>query len=70
MKAWLREHLIDDIGRAWKFVSNWVFGLLVLLPVVWVELPDDLKSMIPAEWAPYVVSIVAAGGLIGRQVKQ
>lgn len=57
---------VDNIRSAWKWYSVQALGILTIFPIVWIELPADIKSRIPAEWTPYVVSAVALGGLIGR----
>jgi len=57
---------VENIKSAWKWYSVQALGVLTILPIVWIELPADIKTRIPAEWTPYVVSAVALGGLIGR----
>lgn len=58
--------LVEGAKNAWKWHSVQVFAALTVLPIVWMELPADIKAKIPAEWMPFVVSLVAFGGLIGR----
>lgn len=58
--------LVEGAKNAWKWHSAQALAALTLLPIVWMELPADIKAMIPDGWTPYVVSGVALGGLIGR----
>lgn len=62
----MRFKLVEGAKSAWKWHSAQALGVLALTPIVWMELPADIKSRIPDEWTPYVVSVVALGGLIGR----
>lgn len=58
--------LVENAKAAWKWYSVQALGVLTVVPIVWIELPADIKAHIPDEWMPYVVSAVALGGLIGR----
>ena len=58
--------LVEGAKTAWKWHSAQALAALTLLPIIWMELPADAKSMIPDGWDPYIVSVVALGGLIGR----
>lgn len=58
--------LVENVKSAWKWYSVQALGVLAVVPMVWVELPADIKSHIPDEWMPYVVSVIALGGLVGR----
>jgi hypothetical protein len=62
--------LVSNARQGWKWLSTWAFTTLAALPFVWAELPADLKAMIPETAAPYLVTAVAIGGLIGRFVDQ
>jgi len=37
-----------------------------VLPMVWAELPDDIKTQIPANWHPWIVAVIALGGILLR----
>lgn len=58
--------LVENAKSAWKWYSVQALGVLAVVPMVWVDLPADIKSHIPDEWMPYVVSVIALGGLVGR----
>lgn len=58
--------LVENVKSAWKWYSVQALGVLTVMPMVWAELPADIKSHIPDEWMFYVVSVIALGGLVGR----
>lgn len=66
---WLKSHLVDDVRDAWKWFSTWIFGIITVLPIVWPQMPADLKAALPADLMPYV-SALAFAGLVLRLVKQ
>ena len=47
-----------------------VLAVLAALPLVWVALPADVKGYLPDAIEPYVLAVLALGGLIGRLVDQ
>ena len=58
--------LVDDIGKAWRWHSAQILAALTVAPMVWEQLPADLKDRVPDDWMPYVVACVAFAGLVGR----
>lgn len=58
--------LVQGIKRAWQWHSVQVLAVLSVLPMVWVELPADIKSRIPSDWIPYILALLAIAGLVGR----
>lgn len=62
--------LVEDWRDAPKWISMRVLALLVILPPVWLALPPDLKAYIPADWMPFIVSLVALGAALGRLKEQ
>ena len=58
--------LVSDWRNALRWHSTQAFVVLAALPSAWLILPDDLKDKVPAEWLPYIIPVVAIGGLIGR----
>lgn len=62
--------LIPEWRDAWRWFSVHALGLIVLLPLVWAEMPPEVMALIPASWHPYIVAAVAAAGLVGRMVDQ
>lgn len=58
--------LVQDWKDAWKWHSAQALAALALLPIVWMELPPDVKAFIPEAWQPWIVMGLAFGGLVGR----
>lgn len=58
--------LVKNAGQAWKWHSTQIFVILGALPVVWMQLPDDAKAMIPEAATPYIPALLAFAGLVGR----
>ena len=58
--------LVSDWRDAWRWTSVHILSALTVAPLVWVELPADLKSQIPEAWYPWIICGVAFFGLIGR----
>ena len=58
--------LVDNAKTAWRWHSAQILAALTVAPMVWEQLPADLKSHIPPEIMPYVVAAVAFAGLVGR----
>ena len=58
--------IVSDWKQAWKWFSVQAFVVIALLPMVWAELPQDVKAMLPPEWRPWVFSIIALAGVLGR----
>lgn len=62
--------LVDDWKKAWKWFSVHALILAGLIPSVWIELPADLKSSIPAGAMSAITAVIALCGVIGRLVSQ
>lgn len=62
--------LVPDWRSAWKWFSMWCFALLTALPMVWANLPPDVKAYIPAKYGIWIVIALAASGAIGRVIDQ
>lgn len=62
--------LIENWKDAWKMRSVQVFGLIAAAPLLWAQVPEDVKALIPVEWQPYVVSAMALIGAFARIKKQ
>lgn len=62
--------LVPDWKDAWKWHSTKAFAIIAAAPAVWVSLPDDLKSSIPATWLPWIAACVALAGFVGRMKAQ
>lgn len=68
MIDWIKSHLVDDAGKAWKWASVRVLGVIVVIGPAWLAMPDDLKSHLPSNILPYI-SALAFFGLLMRVKK-
>ena len=62
--------LVPDWRDAWRWFSVQCLANLAVLPMVWMNLPQDLKSYIPREWGFAIFILVAVGGIGGRLIDQ
>lgn len=62
--------LIPNWRDAWKWFSVQFLTVVGLLPLIWKELPDDVKAFLPEGYGPWVLLLLAAAGVFGRIVDQ
>lgn len=62
--------LVSDVRQSWRWFSVQLAALVTVLPLVWAELPDDLKAYIPDEWRPFIVSGMGLAIMLGRMIDQ
>lgn len=62
--TWFR--LIPQWRRAWRMHSMQIMAALAALPLIWAELPPEVKALIPEGWQVYIVAALALIGMIGR----
>lgn len=62
--------LVDNARDFWRWHSTWAIAILAALPMVWAELPDDVKAMIPPDWRPWVALALGVAGIALRLRKQ
>lgn len=73
--------LIDNVEHWWKLwslrlaaVGTAVTSYLVMFPdqaiAVWAMMPDDLKALLPAKFAPMIGVAIFASSMIARVIKQ
>jgi hypothetical protein len=51
----------------------WAFALITAVPMAWINLPPDVKAMIPDSWEKWIfvgISAVAVIGGAGRVIDQ
>ncbi len=58
--------LVDDYRQAWRWLSVQALAAIALLPLVWTDLPPDVKAMLPEGWRPWVLVALALAGILGR----
>lgn len=62
--------LISEWREAWRWFSMHAFALIAVIPIVWMGLPPDVKSMVPDSWDKWVFVVIAVAGGVGRLVDQ
>lgn len=58
--------IVNDWRDWWKWWSVRALALIAVLPVVWLEIPSDVKAYIPVEAQPWIVTAMALAGIVGR----
>lgn len=58
--------LVHNARSFWRWTSVQILAVLAVLPAVWPQLPPDLRASIPDEWQPYILSVLAVAGIVGR----
>lgn len=62
--------VIENWRKWWQLFSVQALAVAGAIPLIWSQLPDDLKANIPATWMGGISAVVAVCGIIGRMVKQ
>lgn len=62
--------LVPDWRSAWRWLSVQALAVIALLPVVWPTLPPQVTGWVPEEWRPWIIVLLAVGGIAGRLVDQ
>ena len=62
--------LIDTWRETLRAYSTWALGAVAAIPALWLQVPDELKALIPAQGMAKITVLVAVAGLIGRFVDQ
>ena len=62
--------LIPDWRRAWRWFSVQTLAILAVLPMVWAQMPPEIKAYVPATWGWAVFMFIALGGIAGRLIDQ
>lgn len=58
--------LVPDWKDAWKWWSVRFMALAAAWPVLWMQMPPDAKTLIPATWEPWIPVTLICAGLVGR----
>ena len=66
----MRLRLINNWTKVWKMWSTWMIMFMSVLPIVWAELPSDLKDHIPIEWRLVIFVVLGVIGVILRMIRQ
>lgn len=62
--------LIPEWRKSWRMFSMQALAFVAALPLLWYELPPEVKAMIPDDWHPFILTGIAVAGMIGRLVDQ
>lgn len=62
--------LISGWRRSWRLFSVQALAALALIPLLWEQCPPEVQAVIPEGWRPWVIFLVALGGIAGRLVDQ
>lgn len=62
--------LIPKWREGWRMYSVQALTALAALPLIWEQMPMDIKAIIPAEWNPYILAAIALAGVAGRLLDQ
>lgn len=62
--------LVDDWKQAWRWFSVQALAIIAVLPLVWMSLPADVKNYLPDSLEPWLLVVLAIGGIVGRIVDQ
>lgn len=62
--------LVSYWKRAWKLHSVKIFAAIVLLPVAWESIPDDIKAELPTGWVKWIAALLAIIGVYARLIPQ
>lgn len=62
--------LIPNWRDAWRWFSVQALAILAAEPLVWAQLPADVKAMLPPDWRTIFFVTIAFGGILGRLVDQ
>lgn len=58
--------LVQNWRKAWKWHSTQLLAIIAALPLIWMQLPPDVKDMVPDGWHPYIMAAIAIGAIVGR----
>lgn len=62
--------LISNAKDGWKFASNIVFLIIAVLAGVKEQWDDVFSAVVPNEWFPAIVAVLAILGIIVRHIDQ
>lgn len=62
--------LVDNAKNAWKWFSVQALAISGAMPLVWLNIPDEMRNTIPPDYVMLATCVMAVLGLIGRVVDQ
>jgi anti-sigma-K factor RskA len=61
---------VDDVKKAWRWISVQAMAAAVAVQGAWELLPDDMKAGIPPKLVTAITVALLVLGIAGRLVKQ
>lgn len=58
--------LVPDWRQAWRWFSVQALAAIIAFPIVWSTLPPEVREHVPDTWLPWIMLLIAIGGLLGR----
>lgn len=63
--------LVDNWKSFWKWRSMQAFAVLAALPIIWAVVPPEVTVLLSQyDWYPYLITVIAVLGAIGRLLQQ
>lgn len=62
--------LVPNWRESWRWFSVQALVAIAALPMVWAEMPADLKAAVPDGSLMWITVALALAGMIGRVVDQ
>ena len=62
--------LVSDWRESIRWNSMRVLAAIAALPLLWEQLPPETMALIPADWRPYIITVMAVCGMLARVIKQ
>ena len=62
--------MVKDAKSAWRWFSVQALALSAALPMIWAQLPPETRMLIPPKWLPWIITVVALAGIVGRLIEQ
>lgn len=62
--------LVQNWQSAFSWYSVQVLALLAAIPVMWEQVPVEIKALIPEQYNPWIMTGLALIGMVLRLVKQ
>lgn len=66
----IKDNLIPNAADWWKLWSVRIFAAVGLLPVIWQQIPDDIKASLPPSLIYWTTSALAVAGIVARVIQQ
>ena len=62
--------LVPNWKRAWRWMSVWFITIVAAMPLVWMEMPPEVRNQIPDAWLPFISIAIFVIGLMSRLKNQ